>query len=223
MRLSSCEVCENGSGWESYFAEGNTWNFARFFHVLSSYVDNITIHEVVQKKVLQCDSNFHENRLSTSRFSWKSAQYEPSLDVVNEFLHPLPTFISDLRQTRCKGWKLAHGRRQVTTTLSIVATAQRTAPRILLLLPYVACLFFVFSLDHLNIHPVLTDSKQGTCSPDVNKQLLSQLRLVFSRASLVPINSQPFPRFVRLALHTKRTCLSGLLSVLTEQACWCIF
>lgn len=161
--------------------------------------------------------------LSTSRFSWKSAQYEPSLEVVNEFLRPLPTFISDLRQTRRKGWKLAQRRRQVARTLSIAATAQRTAPRALLLLPYVACLFFVFALDHLNIHPVSSDSKQGMWSPAVSRQLLSQLRLVFPRASLVPINSQWFPLLVRLTLHRKRTCLSGLLSVLTEQACWCIF
>jgi len=157
------------------------------------------------------------------RYSRKSSQYEPPLEVVKEFLPPLPTFVTDLRRTRCKEWKLAQRRWQVTMTLTIAATAHRNAPRTLLLLPYVACLFFVFGIDHLKIHPVLSDSKQGICSPDVNRQLHSQLRLVFPRASLVPINSQWFPRLVRLTLYRKRTCLSGLLSVLTEQACWCIF
>lgn len=166
---------------------------------------------------------YKQNFIVWQRYSWKSAQYEPPLEVANEFLRPLPTFISYLNQTRsrCKRWKLAQRRRQVhvTTTLSIAATA----PRTLLFLPYVGCLSFVFGLDHLNIHPVLSDSKQGTYSPDVNRHLLSQFRLVFPSASLVPINSHWFPRPVRLTLNRKRTCLSGLLSVLTEQACWCIF
>jgi hypothetical protein len=119
-----------------------------------------------------------------------------------------------------KWWKLAQGRRQ---TMAIAATASLISPRTMLLLPYVACLFIVFILDHLNIHPVLRECKQGACSPDVNILLLSQSRFVFPLAWLVPINSHWFLRLVRLTLHRKRTCLSGLLSVLTEQACWCIF
>lgn len=175
MRLSSCEVREYVSGWESYFPERNTRNFATFFYVLSSYVDNIPIHEMVQNKFT-----------AWQRFSWKSTKYEPIFMKIAEYV-PIFMKIGSVRAVtggrewtstltshiyiwfasnsteRDENWRNADG--QVARTLSIAATAQRTAPRTLLLLPYVACLFFVYALDHLNIHPVLSDSKQGTFFP----------------------------------------------------------